>query len=199
MAGPQPDRPQRLAPLGRLPYTVLPDVFVYDHAIDDRRATLALAEEGPPLLIAETLSPSTSRADLDLRHGKGYSYAQAGVREYLILDSTGEEIPEHIQGWRLEHGLYLLWRPDANGRWQSGVIPVAIAFEGVRVVVYASDGRRQLREGEVARTVSALEQRLSEQDVELARKDAELARRDEELAALRRLLEERDAGSSGGR
>ena len=173
------------------PYTVLPDVFVYRQAIDERRATLALAEEGPPLLVAEVLSPTTARADLNLERGKGYSYAQAGVREYLILDSTGEEIPEQVMGWRLEGGVYVPWRPDANRRWQSQVIPAAVAFEGVRVVVYAGDGRRQLREGEVTRTVNALEDRLAQQDAELARRDAE-------LAALRRLLEERGSEPPSG-
>lgn len=158
-------------------YTVLPDVFVYQHAIDERRATLSLEQEGPPTLIAEVLSPKTALADLNLERGKGYSYARAGVREYLILDPMGTDIAEQVQGWRLEGGGYVSWRSDAHGRWQSQQLPVAIAFEGARVVVYAEDGRRQLREGEVGRTVAALEDRL--------------ARQAEEIAELRRRLEDR--------
>jgi len=57
------------------------------------------------------------------------------------------------------------WPPDRRGRWHSQEIAVAIAFEGARVTVYARDGRRQLREGEIAR-------------------------RDAEIAALQRLLDQ---------
>jgi Putative restriction endonuclease len=172
-------------------YTVLPDVFVYRQAIDERRATLILAEDGPPLLIAEVLSPTTQLRDLNLERGKGYSYARAGVREYLILDPGGAELAEQGQGWRLEEGIYVPWRPDATGRWQSRVIPVAVGFEGVRLVVFGGDGRRQLREGEVARTVSQMEGTLARQAEALAEKDAEIARRNEEIAALRRALDQR--------
>ncbi len=162
------------------PYTVLPDVFVYRHPIDELRATLYLDQEGPPALIAEVLSPTTHVGDLDLVYGKGYSYAQAGVREYLIVDPTGAYIGEQVQGWRLEGGVYVPWRPEADGRWRSREIGVAIGFEGVRVVVHTGDGRRLPREGEVLRTVRALEDRL--------------AQRDAEIAELRRLLGERDRG-----
>ncbi len=159
-------------------YKTLPDVFVYRQAIDERRKSLSVETDGPPVLIIESLSDSTHDVDLNLMDGKGYSYAHAGVREYLILDPTGEFMPERGQGWRLHDGVYRPWLPDEQGRWQSQEIAAAIGLEGVHVVVYTSDGRRQLREGEIAR--------------ELARLDAELARRDAELAALRRLLEQRN-------
>ena len=165
------------------PYTVLPDVFVYRQAIDERVATLALAEEGPPLLIAEVLSPTTRLNDLNLDSGKGYSYARAGVQEYLILDPQREELAEQVQAWRLRRGAYVSWLPDGAGLWQSQVLPVAIAFEGVRLVVYSGAGRRQLREEEIGREVARLE-------AQLTRRDEELARRDEEIAALRRLLDQ---------
>ena len=151
---------------------MLPDVFVYGQPIDERRATLNLELDGPPLLVIEVLSKETFRSDLDFRSGKGFSYAQAGVREYLLLDPTGEYLPERVRGAHLgQHG-YVRWPPDRRGRWHSQEIAVAIAFEGARVTVYARDGRRQLREGEIAR------------------KDAEIARRDAEIAALQRLLDQ---------
>ena len=173
------------------PYNVLPDVFVYDHPIDDRRPSLALAAEGTPLLVVEVLSRRTYRRDLDRRRGKGYSYARAGVPEYLLLDPTGEYLPEQGQGWRLETGGYAPWEREADGRWRSRRLGVAIAFEGVRVVVYDPDGRRQLREGEVARELARREREHAQ---ELADKDAELARQEQahvaELEALRRRLRE---------
>jgi hypothetical protein len=151
-------------------YTTLPDVYVYRQALDLRRASLSLERDGPPLLVVEVLSPTTYQADLDLEHGKGYSYRQGGVLEYLTLDPTGEFAgyrPEQGRAWRLEKGAYRPWLPDRHGRWHSAHLDVAIGLEGAQVAVYAPNGRRQLREGEIHR---------------------EPARREEELAALRRRL-----------
>jgi hypothetical protein len=66
--------------------------------------------------------------------------------------------------------VYRPWRPDRRGRWHSAHLGIAIGLEGVQVAVYAPNGRRQLREGEIHR---------------------ELARRDEQHA--RALEEERSA------
>lgn len=86
-------------------YQVLPDVFVYRRPIDERRASVSLATDGPPALIIEIASDVTYEADLDLEFGKGYSYAAAGVLEYLALDPTGEFIPERGRGWRQRDGV----------------------------------------------------------------------------------------------
>ena len=67
-------------------------------------------------------------------------------------------------------GIYCPWEPVEDGRWQSAQIDVAVGLEGMLASVYTRDGRRMLREGEIAE--------------ELARKDAELER-------LRRLLANR--------
>ena len=158
-------------------YRTYPDVFVYPRPVDPARASLTLEVDGPPVLVVEVLSEATYEADLDLVFGKGYSYARAGVREYLALDPTGRFLTEGIRAWRLADGVYRPWGPDADGRWHSATIAAAIGLEGARAAVYARDGRRVLREGEVER--------------ELARRDAELARRDAELERLRRLLDER--------
>jgi Uma2 family endonuclease len=157
-------------------YRTMPDVFVYKRAIDLNRGSLALSLDGPPALIVEVLSESTYANDIDLERGKGYTYAQAGVSEYLTIDPTGAFLPEGIRAWRLEAGIYHPWLPAANGRWQSKEIGIAIGLEGAMATIHTADGRRQLREGEIAR--------------ELVRKDAELSRKDEELAELRRLVEE---------
>lgn len=139
-----------------LPYTTLPDVFVYRRPFDIRRTSLSLRRDGPPLLIVEVLSESTSDSDLDMERGKGYSYARGGVAEYLVLDPGGEYLPGGAQGlgWRLADGTYAPWEPDAAGRWVSGQIEVAVGFSGVWAVVYGPDGRPIPREGEVLRELA---------------------------------------------
>lgn len=154
-------------------YRTLPDVFVYPRSIDQSRGSVALALDGPPVLIIEVLSESTYAADIDLAHGKGYSYARAGVREYLALDPARAFIAEGGRGWRLVEGVYRPWEPDADGRWQSTTIEVAIGLEGVLAAIYTCEGRRMLREGEV---------------------EEELGRLRGELERMQRLLDERQKG-----
>lgn len=148
-------------------YTTLPDVFVYGHAWDDSRGSLHVAADGPPALIIEVLSKETYRVDLDLEQGKGYSYARAGVREYLALDPSYAYRSEGGEGWQLEGGVYTPWRRDSAGRWVSAILPLSIGLEGARPAVYASDGHRLLREGEVERALRE-ERRLREGAVERA-------------------------------
>lgn len=155
-------------------YQTLPDVFVYRQPFDALRSSFAIEVDGPPMLIIEVLSPSTYGSDLDLLRGKGFSYARAGVQEYLTLDPTGERLPEQGRGWRLVAGVYQPWRSNAVGQWLSQEIGVAIGMEGALVTVRAPDGHRLLREGEIER---------------------ELARRDAELASLRRRLEQLERGN----
>lgn len=151
-------------------YKTLPAVFVYRHPIDQNRGSVAVGVDGPPALIIEVLSESTYDNDLDLERGKGYSYARAGVREYMAIDPTGAFMAERIRAWRLEDGVYLRWEPDADGRRRSEQIAVAFGLEGLLATVYTREGRRMLHEGEITQ--------------ELARNEAELER-------LRRLLDER--------
>ncbi len=188
------------------PYQVLPDIFVYLRSMDPRRPSLSLAGDGAPALIVEVLSPTTYRSDLDLAKGKGYSYARAGVREYMLIDPIGEYLEDYVQAWRLTGGVYAPWLPDESGRWWSEEIQAGIGLEGLQAAVYAPDGRRQLRQGEVTRELLRQEAQLARERSahaeELARQDRqyteELARRDrqhaEELEALRRRLDERSAG-----
>jgi hypothetical protein len=143
-------------------YTTYPDLFVFPHPVDQTRGSFSLREDGPPVLIVEVLSPSTYEWDLDLERGKGYSYAHAGVREYLALDPTGSYVRGGGRGWRLENGRYMDWARDRQGQWRSREIGIAIALEGMLATVYTPEGRRLLREGEV--------------EEELARKDAEIER-----------------------
>lgn len=142
------------------PYRTLPDIFVYLHQIDPSRPSVAVAVDGPPVLIVEVLSPSTYDTDLDIDKGKGYSFARAGVREYLTLDPARQFVPEGGRAWRLESGIYQPWHPDSDGRWQSREIPVAIALEGSLATVYTRSGQRLHRMGEVEQTIAELRARL---------------------------------------
>jgi Putative restriction endonuclease len=142
---------------------VLPDVFVYPRPAELYRGSWAFAVDGPPVLIVEVLSPSTQESDLSLARGKGYSYARAGVLEYLTLDPTGEFLPEQGRGWRLVDGVYQPWERDDEGRWQSQAIAAAFSVAGVQVSVYARTGRRMLREGEVEAELARL-RRLAGED-----------------------------------
>jgi hypothetical protein len=188
-------------------YTTLPDVFVYQRPWDDERGSLHLAVDGPPLLVIEVLSKETYKVDLDLEKGKGYSYRAAGVAEYLTLDPAYRYAPDGGTGWRLEHGVYRPWRRERDGRWASHTLPLRFGLEGALAAVYASDGHRFLREGEVERTLHERDRRLAEQERRLAEAKAEgerltqeaLAAQEqahmEELERLRRRLEELERGS----
>jgi hypothetical protein len=171
-------------------YTTLPDVFVYLHPWDDARRSLNLPDDGPPALVIEVLSEETYRSDLNLEEGKGYSYARAGVREYLTLDPTYAYSPDGGQGWRLADGVYLPWPRDGAGRWGSMVVPLSFGLEGARAAVYASDGHRFLREGEVERTLRVQEHRLEQEIRERRAAEALAEQTRAELDRLRRRLEE---------
>jgi hypothetical protein len=153
-----------------------PDVFVYRQSIDENRGSVAVYSDGPPVLIVEVLSDSTFEVDVDTELGKGYSYAQAGVQEYLALDPTGSMLREGGRAWRLADGVYQPWERDAQGRWQSAAIEVAIGLEGALATVYTRDGQRIHGEGQV--------------EAELRRSREELAHQAAELERLRRLVDE---------
>jgi Uma2 family endonuclease len=154
----------------------LPDVFVLVHDVDERRPSLHLRQDGVPLLIIEVASDTTADADLDLEEGKGYLYARARVAEYMVMDPTGEWVPEGVRAWQLQGGRYQPWMPEADGRWHSRQIAAQIALEGAMAGVFTPSGRRMPREGEIYG--------------ELIQRERELAQRDDEIARLRRLLDE---------
>lgn len=151
-------------------YRVLPDVFVYRRPFDIRRPSLALAQDGPPALVVEILSEETWRSDVDTARGKAWSYAEAGVAEYLILDPEGEFLgDDRGRGWRLEGGEYVPWERDAAGRWVSS-LGFAIGYEGAWAVVYRADGRGIPPEGRILRSLAESEARgRAEGEVAMAR------------------------------
>ena len=166
----QPDRWHALTQIALLgcrrpddsTYRTYPDVFVYPRPVDPGRGSLTVEVDGPPVLVIEVLSESTYEADLDVVRGKGYSYARAGVPEYLALDPIATFLPEGIRAWRLVGGVYHPWSPGADGRWHSEQVAVAIGLEGIWATVYTRDGRRILREGEVERELAQLREELEQ-------------------------------------
>jgi len=138
------------------PYRVLPDVFVYRGGFDRLRRSLCLRREGSPTLVIEVLSQDTHEVDLDMAEGKGWTYAAAGVAEYLILDPVGRYLRARGQGWRLSGGVYAPWGPDRRGRWASAL---GFGFEGLKLVVYGADGRPIPGEGGILRALAAGEAR----------------------------------------
>ena len=134
-------------------YPVLPDVFVYPYAFDMDLPSMSLRAHGPPSLAVEVLSPWTWRADVDMKAGKGWTYADAGIREYLILDPAGRYLGAQGQGWQLEGGRYVPWLPDGRGRWASA-LGFGLGFEGLLLVVSLADGRAVPREGRILRSMA---------------------------------------------
>jgi hypothetical protein len=65
------------------PYRTYPDLYVYDQRYEEGRPFAVIGAIGPPLLIVEVPSEASYDVDTDIAAGKGYSYANAGVREYL--------------------------------------------------------------------------------------------------------------------
>jgi hypothetical protein len=132
-------------------YRTYPDVFVFRHGIDLHRGSVTIAVDGPPSLIIEVLSEATYGVDLDLAQGKGFSYARAGVPEYMVIDPEGEIVREYIRAWRLVDDRFQPWTAESDGRWHSQEVEAAFGTEDGLASVYTSDGDRQLREGEMFR------------------------------------------------
>jgi hypothetical protein len=107
--------------------------------------------------VVEVLSPENWDSDIDLEWGKPWSYADAGVAEYLILDPGDSFLGgARGRGWRLEAGRYVPWQPDAAGRWVSR-LGFAIGYEGAWAIVDGVDGQRIPREGRILRGLAERE------------------------------------------
>jgi Uma2 family endonuclease len=168
------------------PYDPRPDVMVLAQPLPSgRMSSMSLSEAGVPLFIAEIASDSTVGNDVG---DKRLAYAAIGVPEYIVFDPDGDLFSPPLLGWRLQAGVYVPWKPEADGMWHSASLAVAFQpmqpFLGVR----DRDGHQIELPRAVRERAEYLEQQLSA--VEQARAE-EAQRRAELEEQLRRLRAER--------
>jgi hypothetical protein len=171
-------------------FRTMPDVFVYKKPIDPDRGSVSLEDDGPPALIVEVASPSTFAKDLDEQAGKAWSYEQAGVHEYLVVDPTGHIVPSLVWAQRLREGRYERWEPGSDGLWWSEEIPIGIGVTDGAVTIYDRAGGRLLREGELLTSIAHARAEAEQERAAAARARNEANQAREEAAALRRRLAE---------
>lgn len=175
------------------PRRLLPDIWVHPTLTPAGRSPLLLAADAPPALVIEVASPSTVARDADPTWpgNKVRAYEALGVAEYLVFDPVGDLLAGPVRAWRARDGGFVLWEPDAAGRWTSAALGVAFQPQGLLLRVYDQDGR--------------LVPTLDEQDARIAARDARIAALEEELRRLRGAaggappagLDETDDGAGG--
>ncbi len=170
------------------PYTMLPDVFVVPVANPHPESgrPLTFAEVGVPCLAVEVLSDTTFRWDLDDRRGKAWSYAEAGVAEYIAVDYARRYMSESVRALRLVAGRWAPWPISPTGRWESAQLGVSFAFDGLYLRVYDAEGRLQPLSHEVGGLLRKQMSQLEDRDALLQRLRALADAGD--LAAVRALL-----------
>jgi Uma2 family endonuclease len=149
-------------PLNRKAY-VSPDVMVVRpaHTLGTNIASYTIGEDGPaPFLAIEVLSERTHQ-QRDLTD-KVRLYAQLGVSEYIVVDVTGQFLPERLMLRRLRpDGTWdLLQEPDGGVTSQYGFRFAVDADEMLRVFDTAT-GRRLHRPHEAMARVLELEAELA--------------------------------------
>lgn len=169
--------------------SLLPDVFVHPrpNPHPESGETLTFAEIGVPLLVIEVLSESTWRQDLDDRAGKAWSYAEAGVAEYLAVDYNCRYMKEHVRALRLSRGRWTPWPAGAEGRWESIALGVSFAFDGLYLRVHDAGGRLMPLPYEANSLLMEREARLREQENKLRAQQGQLQEANARLARLRTL------------
>ena len=169
-------RPEDLPEEKRTPYAT-PDTMVVEpyRRLDQDVSSYTVDEDGPaPLLTIEILSRRSAQ-QRDLKE-KIPLYAYLGVQEYILVDITGNFLPQKLLLKRLqEDGTYKDER-DADGG-------VTSKF-GFRIIIDADGQVRVINTATGYRYIRPLEA------------EAEARKLQEEVARLRELLEERN-GSAG--
>lgn len=174
---------------GSLEHSVAPDIFVAFGAGDHPRNSYKLFEGEPvPAFVMEVLSGTT--ADKDLGR-KRLAYAEMGIDEYWMFDPSpfGDDIPGHVEGLRLDAGVYVPIAPLPGGRvYRSEVLGLEFREEGgnlrVRDPVTGRD-LRHYREEKAEREAEARARQAAEARADAAEARARAA--DAEVARLRRL------------
>ncbi len=177
-------------------YDPRPDVMVLTQPLrSGSMSSIHIEEAGTPLFVAEVASRSTVGND---RGDKRHAYEAIGVPEYVVFDPDGDLIPSVIRAWRLEGGVYVPWRAEADSWWHSASLEVAFEatrpFLGVRdrdgqriplpSAVRARAERLERERVEETRRLAAAEQaRLAAEQARLAAEQARLAAEQARLAA----------------
>jgi Uma2 family endonuclease len=178
-------------------YDPRPDVMVLARPLrSGRMSSITLEEAGVPLFVAEVASRSTVGND---RGDKRHAYAAIGVPEYVVFDPDGDLLPDVLRAWRLEGGVYVPWREEADGWWHSASLELALEatqpFLGVRdrdgqrialpSAVRAHAERLEREQAETEQRLGETEQRLGETEQRLAQEARRRAELEEQLLRLR--------------
>jgi len=166
-------------------YDPRPDVMVLARPLrSGRMSSITLEEAGVPLFVAEVASRSTVGND---RGDKRHAYAAIGVPEYVVFDPDGDLLPDVLRAWRLEGGVYVPWRAEADGWWHSASLEIALEATRPFLGVRDRDGQRIA----LPSAVRAHAQRLERERAEEARRRA-VAEREREEEARRRAVAEQE-------
>jgi Uma2 family endonuclease len=149
-----------------------PDVFVAFGIRDkqvDRSAFNVEAEGVRPQWVLEVVSPRYRSTD---REKKVLLYAQASVREYIIVDRRKYrgQIFEEVLGYRLVSGQYQPITPDEDGRISSETLGLWISLrEGSLVMEDVQTGERLLGPHELQAQLAQAQQKAEDLAALLAR------------------------------
>ena len=160
---------------GSLEHSVAPDIFVAFGAGDHPRNSYKLFEGEPvPAFVMEVLSGTTSDKDLGR---KRIAYAEMGIDEYWMFDPFGDDIAGHVEGLRLDAGVYVPIPPLPGGRvYRSEVLGPEFREEG---------GNLRVRDPVTDRDLRHYREEKAEREAAEARAEAAEA----EIERLRRLLQ----------
>lgn len=106
------------------PYDPRPDVMVLAHPLPSGAiSSVALADVGAPLFIAEVASRSTVGDDVGEKRS---AYEAIGVQEYVVFDPDGALLSTPLLAWRLAGTAFVPWYAEADGSWRSAVLDVSL-------------------------------------------------------------------------
>jgi Uma2 family endonuclease len=125
-----------------------PDISIIPGSQKGDRFSFDVETEGTlPCLIIEVVSPLDSKIRRTDLKDKVEVYQLAGIREYLILDSTLRDRRYHFLGYRLDSsGRYRRIEPDEEGRTLSETTGLwfQVSPDGERILVFEYPGGRRL-------------------------------------------------------
>ena len=119
---------------------------------------------------------------------KAWSYADAGVAEYITVDYARRYMSEPVRALRLVDGGWAPWPISPAGRWESVQLGVSVAFDGLYLRIYDAEGRLQPLPHEVGGLLRKQRSQLADRDALLTRLRALAEAGD--LAAVRALLQD---------